>query len=298
MTGLLEALRRLGARIEGDRGIATSPVTLRGGRVPVEAGRSSQFASALLLASPRIPGGVELELQGRRVSESYLDLTASLMRRAGRPVERTPTGFRTKGGPVRAGARFVPADWTAAGSIFGAAAIAGGSVQVPGLDPDAVEGERRFPALLERMGCRVEARGDAVTVTGPNRLRGVRADLSTMPDAAPGLAALAAAASGETRISGIAHLRHKESDRIAALADGLRALGAGVETGEDSLAIRPGPLRRDVAIDSRRDHRIAMAFALVGLRVPVRILHPDAVRKSFPGFWDAVAALGAGVAFA
>ncbi len=297
MEELLRALEQLGARIDRYPLTVLSPA-LRGGRVAVATGESSQFASALLLASPRIKGGLDLELSGTPVSASYLELTASLLEQSGARVERTQGGYRTFGDRPRPGVHRVPADWTAASALFGAAAVTGGTIRVPNLDPQAVEGERRFPETLQRMGCRVEARGTTVSVTGSRPLRGVRTNMATMPDAAPTLAVVAAlAAEGETRISGVAHLRHKESDRIAALADGLRRLGAGVEVGEDSLAIRPGDALRTPPerLDSRRDHRIAMAFALAGLVVPggVRITHPDAVRKSFPGFWDALRDLGA-----
>ncbi len=299
MGGLIRALEALGARIEGHG--AQAPLTvwspeLRGGRVLVEGRESSQFASALLLASPRMQGPLELVLPEDQVSASYLELTANLMERSGIPVARTGSGFRVGSGRPHAGVHPVPADWTAASAVFGAAAITGGTIRVPGLDPDAIEGERRFPDLLEAMGARIETREDTVSVTGTGCLRGIRTSLATMPDAVPTLAVLAAFATGETRISGIGHLRHKESDRIAALESGLRTLGACVETGPDSFSIRPGPVAPKESLDSRRDHRIAMAFALAGLRVEgVRISHPDCVNKSFPEFWDTLRSLGARV---
>jgi len=241
-------------------------------------------------------GPLELILPEDQVSASYPELTANLMERAGIPVARTGSGFRVGSGRPRAGIRPVPTDWTAASAVFGAAAITGGTIRVPGLDPGAIEGERRFPDLLEAMGARIETRGDTVSVTGDGALRGIQADLAAMPDAVPTLAVLAVFATGETRISGTRHLRHKESDRIAALDSGLRTLGATVETGPDSLSIRPGPVAPKGPLDSRRDHRIAMAFALAGLRVEgVRISHPDCVNKSFPGFWDTLRDLGARV---
>ncbi len=299
MAGLIRALEHLGARIASSGGYAPLTVhspELRGGRVAVATGESSQFASALLLASPRIGGGLDIELPGTRVSASYLDLTASLLQRSGVRVERIAAGYRTFAGRPRPGVHQVPTDWTAASTLFGAAAVTRGTIRIANLDPQAVEGERRFPGLLERMGCRVEAGDGAVSVTGTGRLRGIQANMASMPDAAPTLAVVAAFATGETRISGIAHLRHKESDRIAALTDGLRRLGAGVEPEADRLTIRPGPMRVRESIDSRRDHRIAMAFALAGLRVPgVRITHPDSVNKSFPDYWDTLRDLGAGV---
>lgn len=308
IAGLVAALGTLGADIETTGGFA--PLTVRSGRlnggtVGVPAAESSQFASGLLLAAPRAWSGIAVELEGDPVSASYLDLTVSVMARCGVAVERPGPGrFR-----VAAGARYRPGDhrisgdWTSAGYFLAAAALAPGRVAVDGLDPASPQGERGFPALLGRMGCAVSespsAEGVRVTVTGASRLRGVSVDMRAMPDAVPTLAALAPFAEGTTAIRGIAHLRHKESDRIAALADGLTRLGARVAATEDALAIEPperGASLRAAALDPCGDHRIAMALALTGLRLPgVRIENPGVVAKSFPGFWDALSGLGARV---
>ena len=308
IAGLVTALETLGADIETTGGFA--PLTVRsgrlnGGRAGVPAAESSQFASGLLLAAPRAAGTVVIELEGAPVSASYLDLTVKLMARCGVEVERSRPGrFR-----VAAGARYRPGDhrisgdWTSAGYFFAAAALAPGRVTVDGLDPASPQGERGFAELLGRMGCEVDEEasedGARVTVTGASRLRGISVDLRSMPDAAPTLAAIAPFAEGPTRIHGISHLRHKESDRIAALADGLSRLGARVVVTDDGLGIDPaesGAALRPAALDPHGDHRIAMALALTGLRVPgVRIRNPEAVAKSFPGFWDALSRLGARV---
>jgi len=305
VAGLVAALGTLGADIETTGSFA--PLTVRSGRldggaVRVSASESSQFASGLLLAAPRAAGAVSVELEGDPVSASYLDLTVSVMARCGVNVERSGTGrFR-----VGAGARYRPGDhrisgdWTAASYVFAAAALAPGRVTAGGLDPDSPQGERRFPELLRRMGCEVSEapseEGVRVTVTGPSRLRGISVDMRSMPDAAPTLAAIAPFAEGPTRIHGTSHLRHKESDRIAALADGLGRLGAPATAKDDGLAIEPparGASLRAATLDSHGDHRIAMALALTGLRLPgVRIRNPQVVAKSFPGFWRTLAELG------
>ena len=305
VAGLVAALGALGADIETTGGFA--PLTVRSGRldggtVSVPAAESSQFASGLLLAAPRAAGAVSVELEGDPVSASYLDLTVSVMARCGVKVERSgPVRFR-----VAAGARYRPGDhrisgdWTSAGYFFAAAAVAPGRVTVDNLDPESPQGERGFAELLGRMGCEVVEKasedGVRVTVTGASRLRGVSVDMRSMPDAAPTLAAIAPFAEGATRIHGISHLRHKESDRIAALADGLGRLGARATATDDGLAIeaptREGSLRA-AALDAHGDHRIAMALALTGLRLPgVRVRSPRVVAKSFPGFWRALAELG------
>ena len=305
VAGLVAALGTLGADIETAGGFA--PLTVRSGRLNggatrVDATESSQFGSALLLAAPRAASAVVIELEGAPVSASYLDLTVSVMARCGVEVERPGPGrFR-----VAAGARYRPGDhrisgdWTSAGYFLAAAALAPGRVTVGGLDPESPQGERGFPELLSRMGCEVvEAAsedGVQVTVTGTSRLRGISVDMTSMPDAVPTLAAIAPFAQGPTIIRGISHLRHKESDRIAALADGLGRVGAHVVPMHDGLAIEPaesGATLRAALLDSHGDHRIAMALALTGLRLPgVRIRSPEVVAKSFPGFWDALAKLG------
>ncbi len=304
VAGLVAALGALGADIGTTGGFA--PLTVRSGRLDggiasVPATESSQFASGLLLAAPRAAGAVSVELEGDPVSASYLDLTVSVMARCGVNVERPgPRRFQ-----VASGARYQPGDhrisgdWTSAGYFFAAAALAPGRVTVDGLDPESPQGERRFPEVLRGMGCEVSEapseEGVRVTVTGASRLRGVSVDMRSMPDAVPTLAAIAPFAQGPTIIRGISHLRHKESDRIAALADGLGRLGARATATDDGLAIEPpeGGAVRAPALDAHGDHRIAMALALTGLRVPgVRVGSPQVVAKSFPDYWRALAELG------
>lgn len=308
ISGLVAALEELGGEVDTTGGYAPLTVrsgTLRGGDVRVAARESSQFASALLLAAPRASGAVRIELEDEPVSASYLDLTVSVMARCGVRVERR--GRRRF--EVAAGERYVPGevrisgDWTTASYFFAAAAIAPGTVSVEGLDPDSPQGERGFPEVLRRMGCEVtqapSGDGVRITVSGARRLRGVTVDMGSMPDAAPTLAAVAPFAEGRSRLLGIGHLRHKESDRIAALADGLSRLGARVTAADDGLEIAApsgDAALRPATVDPRGDHRIAMALALAGLRVSgVRVRAPEVVGKSFPDFWSALSRLGARV---
>lgn len=305
VAGLVAALGTLGADIETAGGFA--PLTVRSGRLDggtasVPAAESSQFASGVLLAAPRAAGAVSVELEGDPVSASYLDLTVSVMARCGVSVERPRPGrFQVASSArYRPGDHRISGDWTSAGYFLAAAALAPGRVTVDGLDPESPQGERRFGELLRQMGCEVSEapseEGVRVTVTGASHLRAISVDMRSMPDAVPTLAAIAPFAEGTTRIRGIRHLRHKESDRIAALADGLGRLGARVVPLDDGLAVEPresGGALRAAALDPHGDHRIAMALALIGLRIPgVRIRSPQVVAKSFPGFWDALAKLG------
>lgn len=319
--GLVRALVSLGAVVRAEGG-ASVPLTvrsgepgggLRGGRAHLPVSETSQFASALLIAAGRALGALEIELGSEPVSASYLDLTLSVMARCGATVERRggPHGgrrlFVPAGTRFRPGASRVSGDWASASYLFAAAALAPGRVRALGLDGAPGAGEREFPETLRRMGCRVEERdgpdgseaGFEVEVEGAAAgLRGIEADCARMPDSAPTLAVVAAFAAGPTRLHGVEHLRHKESDRIAALRRGLAALGARTEFGGGALTIHPSdpPTDRGAppVFDPDGDHRIAMAFALAGLRRPggVRVLSPGVVAKSFPAFWDEVAGLG------
>ena len=307
IAGLVTALEALGADVETQGGYAPLTVrsgVLRGGEVRIAARESSQFASALLLAAPRASGAVTILLEGAPVSPSYLDLTVSVMARCGVRIERPGPGRFEIPADQRylSGDHRISGDWTSAGYFLAAAALTGGAVSVTELDPDSPQGERSFPDLLRRMGCEVteEPSGDGVRVTvrGAPRLSGITVDMGSLPDAAPTLAALAPFAAGPSRLLGVGHLRHKESDRIAALTDGLTRLGARVVADEDSLTITPPETvpGAGVEFDPHGDHRIAMALALTGLRVPgVRIRTPEVVAKSFPGFWNALSQLGARV---
>jgi len=300
---LLESLRALGMEAEAVRGNGCPPIRVgggrpRGGAVSLSGARSSQFLSALLMAAPRFERGVDVAIQGPLVSRPYVDLTIAMMRRFGVEVRTAPavdpggagtTGRFTvaPGGTYRAADVTIEGDWSSASYLFAAAAIVPGRVEVEGLDPASRQGDAGILAILRQMGCRVDGgAGGVVAVEGPEGLRAVDADLRDMPDLAPTVAILALFADGPSRIHGVPHLRLKESDRIEALAAGIAALGGEADAGPDGLTIRPRPLQGGT-IDPRGDHRMAMAFAVAGLRVPgVVILDPHCVAKSYPGFWD------------
>jgi 3-phosphoshikimate 1-carboxyvinyltransferase len=294
---LLEALRALGADAVAVLDNGCPPVRvggrgLRGGRARLAGGRSSQYLSALLLAGTAAEDGLDLEIDGDLVSRPYVDLTIDMLRRFGVVVEPQA--------PTRAARRFVVApgqacrpadvviegDWSSASYFFVAAAIVPGRVEVAGLEPGSFQGDARLLDLLEEMGCRVERGAGRIVVEGPERLRGIQAGMGDMPDVAPSLAIAALFADGETRITGVPHLRIKETDRIAVLCEAIGRIGGKAIPAPDGLVIRPRPLR-GAAIDPHGDHRMAMAFAVAGLRLPgVVIVDPGCVSKSFPGFWS------------
>ncbi|MAE96731.1 MAG: 3-phosphoshikimate 1-carboxyvinyltransferase [Planctomycetota bacterium] len=298
---LVTALRDLGAAIEilGERGCPPLRIAgggLRGGEIEIDASRSSQFVSGLLLAAPGAAGPVTLHLAGGRlVSRPFLELTVEVMGAFGVPVAwngrdelRIPEGSRYQ-------AREYPIEPDAQAAVypFCAAAIAGGEVRVEGIPGHSRQTDLRLLEVLEAMGCAVERETDHIAVRrAPDRtLRGVEFDGNAFPDAVLALAVVALFAEGPTTARGLGHLPLKETDRLAALRTELRRLGAGAETGADWIRIDPAPLH-GAAIETYDDHRMAMSFALAGLRVPgVEIRDPGCVAKTWPDYFEALDAL-------
>jgi 3-phosphoshikimate 1-carboxyvinyltransferase len=293
---LVEALRALGARIawEGEPGYAPLTVaggSLEGGEVTLDAGLSSQFLSAVLIAATQAPHPTDVRVVDL-VSTPYVNLTIDSLGSFGGRVERTPAGFRVPGRQRLRGCEVtVEPDASAACYPAAAAALTGGRVVLLDLFRGSSQGDVRFFELLAAMGATVCWTAEGVEVTGPPGLAAVEADLADLPDQAPTLAALAPFAAGRTRIAGVPHLRHKESDRLSAMTEGLRRMGAVVEQTEDGWEI-PGTWAAQapagaVEVDAAGDHRIAMSLAVAGLRRPgVRILGWRSVAKSYPAFWE------------
>ena len=295
---LVSCLRALGAELEilGVNGCPPVRVHgggLRGGRAPIDARRSSQFVSAVLLAAPYAREDVVLDpIDGMLVSTPYVDLTLQVMGAFGADAAWIPHGSLrvAKGHPYAARNYAIEPDASAAAYPFCAAAIAGGSVRVEGVRSDSLQADWKLLDVLAEMGCTVERDATSVTVRRPEGapLSGLEVDMNEFPDAVLALAVVALFAQGPTRIENVANLRIKETDRLAALERELGKLGARAETGPDWLSIEPGPLR-GAAIDTYDDHRMAMAFALVGLRVPgVVIREPRCVAKTWPDYFSAL----------
>jgi 3-phosphoshikimate 1-carboxyvinyltransferase len=253
--------------------------------VLVDASVSSQFLSALLVAGAAVePPGLRVRAAGPVASASYVDMTVAALRAFGARVT-VGEGEWAVLGPARAVAFDVEPDATGAGYFFAAAAATGGRVRVPGLARRGLQGDLALLDVLERMGCRVAESAGSIEVTGGS-LRGAEADFSRMPDSAQTFAVLAALASGPSRALGCSNLRVKETDRLADTATELRRLGASVEVHDDGWTITPGPPRPAV-IQTHGDHRMAMAFAVAGLRLPgLAVAAPAVVAKSFPSFWN------------
>ena len=284
---LLDALRTLGARIDGDRVplLVHGTGGIRGGEVTVDASSSSQLVSGLLLASPRYDAGVRVRHIGARVpSTPHLEMTVQALRSSGASVEATPNEWYVAPGPLRPVDRAIEPDLSSASAFLAAAAVTAGRVTLIGWPEGTAQPGRLLPGLLEAVGCSVELDTDGLHVTGPSRLSGIDVDLHDYGEVAPTLAAVAVLADSPSRLRGIAHLRLQETDRLAALAEELGRLGARITVTDDGLDITPAPLHGGV-LDPRADHRLAMAFAVVGLVVPgVQVSDIATTGKTVPDF--------------
>ena len=290
---LAHALSQLGVQseIRGRKGCPPLWVAgggLPGGRAVVDARRSSQYVSALIIAAPCAQRDVEVDfVDSTTVSRPYIDLTLQCVRAFGASAEWTPAGgIRIEGrSGYEAREYTIEPDASAAVYPFCAAALTGGRVRVVGIPGDSIQADLAVLDVLERMGCRVQRAEDHAEVEGPERLRGFDIDMNDFPDASLALAVVAAFAEGESRIRNVANLRIKETDRLAALERELRKIGAEAEAGPDWLRIVPGA-PRPAEIDTYDDHRMAMAFSLAGLRVPgIAIRDPGCVSKTWPGYF-------------
>ncbi len=290
---LLKALNGLGADARSDLGTGCPPVTIRatgldGGYAFVKGDVSSQFLSGLLMALPYSREVTTVEVQGTLVSQPYVSMTLAVMEAFGvTAVNRKFRRFDVHPARYRGQTFAIEPDASAASYFFALAAITGGSITVEGLGGASLQGDLAFVDILEYMGCSVSRESTRTTVTG-SRLRAVDVDMNALSDTVMTLAVVALFADGVSRIRNVAHIRHKESDRIAAIAIELRKLGAEVEELPDGLVINPPPTDRlhGASIATYDDHRMAMSFAMAGLRIPgVTILDPGCVAKTYPGFW-------------
>ncbi len=305
---ILAALRQLGAHIE-DGGRAAVPFTVhgrgsvRGGTVVLDASGSSQLVSGLLLAAPRFDEGIEIRHEGPPVpSAPHIAMTVRMLRAAGADVAELPSGpgesgpgesadaWRVRPGRLDLGAITVEPDLSNAGPFLAAALVTGGTVTVPDWPRDSLQAAGQILDVLTRMGARCDVGADGLTITGTGQIRGITADLRDVNELAPVLTAAAAVAESPSVFTGLAHTRTHETDRLAALAKEINALGGDITELPDGLQIRPRPLRAEGAggpFGSYDDHRMVMAAAVLGLVVPgIRVTNAETVAKTFPGFTD------------
>ena len=289
---LLEALTQIGvsARSQFDNGhlpVIVEANELAGGKTRLDVSKSSQFLTALLLIAPYAKNDVEIEVIGDR-EMPYIDITLAVMEAFGvQVVSEGYKYFRIEGGQ-----RYQPRiyniepDASNASYFFAAAALTGGRVTIRHLSLDSVQGDVQFVRILEQMGSQVTVSDSGITVTGPRQLKGVDADMRTISDTSLTLAAIAPFADSKVTIRNIEHTRWQETDRIHAMVTELRKLSVPVVEHQDGLEISPAPIT-PAAIDTYEDHRMAMAFSLVGLKANgIRINDPDCVSKTFPNYFE------------
>jgi 3-phosphoshikimate 1-carboxyvinyltransferase len=286
---LLRALRSLGADLNN---VDALPLVVRGhgglagGSVTLDASQSSQLVSGLLLAAPRFAEGVTVtHVGGTLPSAPHLAMTVDALRAAGAAVDdRTPGTWSVAPGRLRPRDAVVEPDLSTAAAYLAAPLVAGGSVTIPGWPRGTAQPGAVLPDLLEAMGGRVERTDDSVTVSAGDGLRGIEADLRDAPELTTVLTALAALADGPSRFWGVAHIRLQETDRLAALAKELNALGGDVREHPDGVEVHPRRLTGGV-MGSYDDHRVAMAWAVLGLGVDgVQIRDVATTRKTVPDF--------------
>ena len=291
---LVEALKHIGVDAGYTERNGYPPVIInasgiKGGRVIIPGNISSQYISSLLLSGAYAKSDLTIEVSGEVVSQPYIDLTLEVMNAFGIKVEHKDSKiFSISCGQSYSAREYtIDGDVSSASYFWGAAAITGGTVKTQNIHPrNTRQGDIGLLDIFKKMGCEVSREDDSVTVRGAH-LKGVNVDMGSMPDMVPTLAVVALFAEGTTTISNVSHLKHKESDRIADTANEIRRIGGRVDERDDGLVIYGGGKLAGAEIDPHNDHRLAMSFAMAGLRVPdIFIKDEDCVNKSFPHFWD------------
>jgi 3-phosphoshikimate 1-carboxyvinyltransferase len=307
---LLKTLQSLGAEI--DSSDDCFPLTvhahgLRGGATEINATESSQLLSGLLQVAPYAEQDVTVNVTGTVVSQPYIDITLKMMEQFGVMVSRpeavlsaldVPAGLENDKGDyrnyfIKAGQRYraqryvIEPDASNATYFFAAAAVTGGRVRIQHLSPASLQGDARFVDILEQMGCTVTRAADYLEVQGPKQLKGINEiDMNAVSDTMQTLAAIAPFADSPVYIRNIEHVRHKETDRIHAVVTELRKLNVKVDEFPDGLKVYPSVVQ-PAAIDTYDDHRMAMAFSVIGLVVPGIVINdPGCTRKTFPDFFE------------
>ncbi|KYP80184.1 3-phosphoshikimate 1-carboxyvinyltransferase [Ferroacidibacillus organovorans] len=292
---LLNSLRAMGVDVRDLLGTGCPPIEIRGaglpgGTVSIRGDESSQFVSALLMAAPYAQSPLRIEILGELVSEPYVEMTRSMMAAFGVHTVRRERILEIPQGVYQANTTYdIEPDASGASYFMAAVALCGGEVTIRGLTRESLQGDVAFADVLEQMGCTVTFSSHGVTIArGDEPLRGVDVDLFHLSDTVPTLAAIAPFASSAVTIRNVANIRVKETDRIAACVAELRAFGVEVEEFADGMRISPcRNLREGVSVRTYDDHRMAMAFSLLGMRVhDTQILDPMCVSKTFPTYYE------------
>ncbi|MCS6809395.1 MAG: 3-phosphoshikimate 1-carboxyvinyltransferase [Bacteroidota bacterium] len=298
MHELITALTTLGAVIEHHEGFLPLRVVKPVAELPLEttvaidASKSSQFLSALLLIAPLLPGGINIRLVSNITSQSYSDMTIAQMAQAQVHVEEHVEHGRVVGYSIDGGQRYcmreynIEGDYSSASYWLAAATITGGKIHIPNLTPHSLQGDQAIVPILESFGARAAWKNDGLHVQGTAKLQGVEWNMNTCPDIVPTVSVVALFAEGRSVFRNIEHLRYKESDRIQAVCENIERLGGTAYLEGSDLIIQPTTGLHGASLPTFDDHRIAMSFALAGLRISgVEIEQPECVAKSYPNFW-------------
>jgi 3-phosphoshikimate 1-carboxyvinyltransferase len=301
---LVNSLTQLGAKLETTNNCPPVRITasgLRGGKTTIAGDISSQFLSALLMVAPYSRESIEIALSTELNSKPYVDMTIAIMKEFGVEVERR--GYEYFKIPLSSykiynrkslarNSYTIESDASAASYFFAAPAICRGTVRVSNISRNSKQGDITFLDILQQMGCEIKEGKNFIEVTGASSLQGVDVDMRDIPDTAQTLAAVAPFASSPTRIRGIASARVKETDRVSATCTELKRLGVQVEEHEDGMTIYPTLNLQPTNIQTYNDHRMAMAFSLIGLRFDgVTIENPACVSKTFPNYFEVLETL-------
>lgn len=301
--GLVEALKDLGVKIEYLGKTGYPPIRIirnadiQGGSVSIEGNISSQFVSSLLLIAPILKKGLKIKIIGEQASRSYVDMTIQGLKSFGVSVKNKNYHEYVIGKEqnYEAADYLIEGDCSGASYFWGIAAITGGKIRVKNINPDSVQGDIKFPDILREMGCivRKNLREKWIEIEGPDDLKTLRnINMNSMPDTAQTMAVVSSFGNGVTKIKGLSTLRIKETDRLAALRKEFRKVGIKSAIGKDFIIVEGGKMNGK-EIDTHEDHRMAMAFAMAGARIPdIRINDPGVISKSFPEFWDKLEELG------
>ncbi|MBI5415385.1 MAG: 3-phosphoshikimate 1-carboxyvinyltransferase [Candidatus Omnitrophica bacterium] len=300
---LTQTLREMGVDIRGSGREESIPIRIRGGvlrpgEVHINGGLSSQFISALLIACPQLDDSSHLVISGgKMVSSDYITMTLQVLARGGVKIKtRGAREYWIEGNQIFRGLKdfTVPSDYGLAAFLMAAALLNKSNVVLKGnFDGRLIQADGRILSFLKKMGGRFSMTAQSIRVDGPAELRGGHFSLKDCPDLVPVMAVLALFCRGKTRLCDIGHARAKESDRITDLALELRKVGARIEEKKDEMVIIPQPgYRPNCLLDPHRDHRLAMAFAVLGTKLGVRIKDIECTAKSYPGFARDFRALG------
>lgn len=297
MQPLLDALESIGAKCSSKNGKPPVEITgiIKGGKVSIPGNISSQFISALLIASPLAQNGMTLKIEGDLVSKPYLDATISIMGRFGVDVkeEEPYKKYSIKHQKYNPTVIIIPSDFSSIALLLSAAVLVGDDLQIKATLSDLPQGDEHFIEILKKLGVDVKINGNSITVKSPEKLLGGKFDLSNTPDLLPPLSILALKTSNAIEIFNVKHARYKETDRITVLARELQKLGLNVEEKEDGLVLHSVEKLNGAKLNSEKDHRLFMAFCIAGMFIGNCVVSDsESVNVSYPNFIDDVNRIG------